>query len=134
MIKSSSPRVAERLIEATEQRGENGKWPTDAETHYNVVLQIQTPSHAYRLIRMHGDPEIKSRMLPEVETVAEVANRPTGEGMVLLRGLSTPCINFKRWLDSSLLRFNITRAYFVEGGCCATNEDVSTHCRHRFCI
>lgn len=124
MIGTGSQFRQGQLVKGTEQLGEDRSWPKDTEAEYAVVLQIQTPSHAYRLTRMQADPEVRRRMLPGVEEVEEVDFRPTKEGLVLLRGLSTSCMEFKRWLDSSLLRFNITRAYFVEAGCCATDQEV----------
>jgi hypothetical protein len=124
MIGTGSQYRQGQLVKVTEQLDENCSWPKDTETEYAVVLQIQTPSHAYRLTRMQADPEVRRRMLPVVKEVEEVDFRPTKEGLVLLRGLSTSCMDFKRWLDSSLLRFNITRAYFVEAGCCAIDQEV----------
>lgn len=86
-------------------------------SHFDAYLQMQTPSHAYRLMLMHADPEVGQRMLPGGggEAVLEAWHpklHPYRE-LIHIRNLAVTPLEFKRWLDTSILRFNITRAFFV---------------------
>ena len=87
----------------------------------DCILQIQSHLLAHRVVLYHQDHEIRYRLFPKggAEQVIHLPkfkdiHASTNE-LVLFKNLAVSQIEFKRWIDSSLLRFYITRAYFLDG-------------------
>jgi len=87
----------------------------------DCILQIQSPLLAHRVILYHQDDEIRYRLFPGggAEQVIHLENYKdvplSRNQLLLLKNLAVPQIEFKQWLESSFLRFSITRAYFLDG-------------------
>ncbi|KAL4532313.1 hypothetical protein Ndes2526B_g08218 [Nannochloris sp. 'desiccata'] len=87
----------------------------------DCILQIQSPLLAHRVILYHQDDELRYRLFPgggaeqviHLEKYDDVP--PARNELLLFKNLAVSQIDFKRWLESSFLRFSITRAYFLDG-------------------
>jgi hypothetical protein len=93
----------------------------DSKGFGDCIFQVQSPLLAHRIILYHQDDEIRYRLFPkggaeQVILLERFNNVHTSRNeLVLFRNLAVPKIQFKRWLESSFLRFSSTRAYFLDG-------------------
>lgn len=87
----------------------------------DCIFQVQTPLLAHRIVLYHKDDEVRYRLFPKggaaqvihLQKFKEI--HTSGNELVLFKKLAVPQIEFKRWLDSSFIRFSITRAFFLDG-------------------
>lgn len=111
------------MVATTEALLDNGasESRTSATGFGDCILQIQSPLLAHRVILYHQDDELRYRLFPgggaeqviHLEKYDDVP--PARNELLLFKNLAVSQIDFKRWLESSFLRFSITRAYFLDG-------------------
>jgi hypothetical protein len=111
------------MVATTEDLLDNGasELKISATGFGDCILQIQSPLLAYRVILYHQDDEIRYRLFPgggaeqviHLEKAEDVP--PSRNELLLFKNLAVSQIEFKQWLESSFLRFSITRAYFLDG-------------------
>jgi hypothetical protein len=86
----------------------------------DCIFQIQSVLLAHRLCLYHQNEEIRYRIFPnggaeQVIHLEKFAGDNSPNELLLFKNLAVPQIEFKNWLESSFIRFSITRLYFLDG-------------------
>lgn len=84
---------------------------------FDCILQTASRSHAARFQYYHEDPITRSTMLlnggaREVVALKSHPELRTANELVLFRSLSVSPLEFKKWLDTTILRFSVMRCFF----------------------
>ena len=94
---------------------------------FDAVLQSPTFSLIHRLKLYHQDPAIRSILYLNggAEEFEDIPKEIQGtDELLLLKNLTVTPLEFKQWVDSTYVKYAVTRVFFLPKDQFATNKEV----------
>lgn len=109
--------VPETQTRTPRERAQRNAHATDC------ILQLMSRDLQDRLEAYFNDPEIHGIIFPSAQCASSVENvcpsvrrRDSGKSFLQLRGITGSAAEWVQWMNSSPVRFVVTRMFFLDGG------------------